>query len=370
MFIRHRRYFALLSFLLLATPLVAGIITPESADSIRREAREPAPAPAAPTTLAAALAFPRQVEAFANDHFGLRSKMIRLHKDLMKPVLFKENNVALIGSSGRIYAIADDMVMQSAGHVVREQEVLEAADLLATMRNALAARGVSFLVALPPNSSTIYPDDLPTWARNPGRETEYDLLLEALAARGVKSVDLRPALRFARLDGPTYLMNDLHWNVRGAVAGFNAIVEADGRPDWRIEPSAAIGPLTERKGGDIARLLGIDGSVSEMTESLRLSAKGRTENLSEGVMPDHVIVTGQPGPTILVIGDSFTTGFFPLFLSQHVGRAIWIHHRHCGFDWSSIDELRPDEVWWTPVERFLVCRPGQYPAGLSTAVAN
>jgi hypothetical protein len=48
-----------------------------------------------------------------------------------------------------------------------------------------------------------------------------------------------------------------------------------------------------------------------------------------------------------------------LFLSQHVGRAVWLHHNYCGFDWAWIDKIRPDEVWWMPVERLLVCRPGQ-----------
>src|SRR5580692_11306700 len=43
-------------------------------------------------------------------------------------------------------------------------------------------------------------------------------------------------------------------------------------------------------------------------------------------------------------------------LLQHVGSVIWIHHEYCGFDWRVIDELRPDEVWWMPGERILVCQ--------------
>jgi alginate O-acetyltransferase complex protein AlgJ len=48
-------------------------------------------------------------------------------------------------------------------------------------------------------------------------------------------------------------------------------------------------------------------------------------------------------------------------LSQHGGRAIWIHHHECGFDWKLIDKYRPDEVWWVPTERYLVCDPGVTP---------
>ena len=366
----RRRYFALLGLLLMATPLVAGLVRPDAPESIRKEAREPAPAPAAPQTLEAALALPKEVDAYLKDHFGLREKMIRLHKDFAKPVVLQENPVVVYGKSGRMYALADDMVLQSAGQVVRTQKVMEAADLISAMRDALALRGVKFLVAAPPNSSTIYPDDLPKWAQNPGKATEYDLLIKELAARGVKAVDLRPALSLARLDGPTYLLNDLHWTAPGAVAAFNAVAEAAGHPDWRIAPSAAIGSPVIRKGGDIARLLGVDDSVSETTESFNLRPIGTNVHLTEGEMPEYVLTTGRNGPTVMVIGDSFTTGYFPIMLSQSAGRAIWIHHRHCGFDWAWIDKLRPDEVWWTPVERFLVCWPGQSPKNFGAVAAR
>jgi alginate O-acetyltransferase complex protein AlgJ len=375
---RHRRFFALLGFLLIATPLIWGMVLPDSPDLILKEGRRPTPTPAAPESLAGLAAFPGEIDAYLKDHFGLRHAMIRLHKDLAKPVLFKENNVVVYGDDGRLFALGDDMVLQSAGQLLRGEKVAETANMLADMNDALTRRGIKFLVAVPPNSSTIYQDDLPKWAKNPGKRTEYDALLDELSARRIKAVDLRPPLRSARLSGPAYLMNDLHWNVRGAVAAFNAIVDADGRPDWRVDPSSAIGPLAEHKGGDIARLLGIEDSVTEVTEALALPSPGTTVALSGGPegrvgaakdMTDHMIVSGKPGPTILVIGDSFTTDYFPTFLAQHGGRAIWIHHQYCGFDWSWIEKLKPDEVWWTPVERFLVCAPGQYPRGLSRDAA-
>jgi alginate O-acetyltransferase complex protein AlgJ len=370
---RHRRFSALAVFLLLAAPLVVGLVKPDSAASILKEGRNPTPAPNAPDSPGDWLTLPKEIDAYLKDHFGLREKMIRLHKDLTKPLWSGESGIALIGASGRMYALPDDMVTQSAGRTFRPQKVAEAVDMIAAMNDALARRGIRFLVALPPNSSTIYQDDLPSWARNPGRKTEYDLLFEELAARGVKTVDLRPALQKARALGPAYFLNDLHWTVNGAVAGFNAIAEADGHPDWAIDPSSAIGPLAERKGGDIATLAGVADKAIEATPSLVLKPVGHDELLSHGVegrieaardMADHALVSGRSGPTIMVIGDSFTVTYFPLFLSQHVGRAVWFHHNYCGFDWAAIDRIKPDEVWWTPVERYLVCRPGQYPQGL------
>ena len=95
-------------------------------------------------------------------------------------------------------------------------------------------------------------------------------------------------------------MNDLHWNVRGALAGFNAIVEADGHADWRIDPSSAIGSMAERRGGDIARLLGIADSVSERTETLTLAFGGSNHEpvgCPVGAAKDmfnHMIISSKP----------------------------------------------------------------------------
>ena len=160
-------------------------------------------------------------------------------------------------------------------------------------------------------------------------------------------------------------MYDAHWTARGALAGFNAVVEVDGRPEWRLDPATALGPPAVRKGGDVARILGVQDDVSEEADTFAIAPNGTDQALSEGVMPDHVVTTGTPGPTIMVIGDLFTAGYFPLMLSQHVGRAIWVHHHQCGFDWKLIDRLRPDEVWWAPTERFLVCDPGVRPLNFS-----
>ena len=365
---RHRRFFAVAAFLLLATPLVVGIVRPDSAETILKEGRYPAPAPAPPESARDWLALPKAMEAYLSDRFGLRERMIRLHRDLTHPVLLKVNTAALIGRSGRMFYQGDEMVRQSAGLVLRGVRVTQTAAFLAKMRAALARRGIRFLVAIPPNSSTIYQDDLPVWAQDKGRKTEYDLLLEELKGYGVKTVDLRPVLKALRAKGEeAYLLYDAHWTPRGALAGFNAVVEADGRPEWRLDAARVMGPPEERKGGDVARILGVQDEVHEQAKPLKLTLEGSDQNISAGIMPDHVVDTGRPGPTIMVIGDLFTQGYFPLMLSQHGGRAIWIHHHECGFDWRLIDKYRPDEVWWAPTERFLLCDIGVAPIGFDAA---
>ena len=182
--------------------------------------------------------------------------------------------------------------------MVRDKSVSDTADLLAAMRDALARGGVKFLVAIPPNSATVYPDELPIWARSNGRTTEYDLLLEDLAAHGVKTVDLRPVMSAARSSGGAYYLHDTHWTPRGALAGFNAIVEADSHPDWRVDARSALGPMMRKEGGDLAWLLGVQNDVVEESEPLALPKAAEIEQLSEGpspVLPDRAYRSSKAG---------------------------------------------------------------------------
>ena len=218
----------------LAAPLVAGLVYPDGAASILMEGRTPAPAPGAPVDSADWFRLPKQIDAYLQDHIGLRQPLLHAHRELSKP-LFGSYKV-LMGRGGRMFYLGNEMVIQSAGLVMRDQAVAETTDLLARMNDELRARGIRFLVAPPPNASSVYTDDLPLRAQNAGRPTEYDLVMSNLAAKGVPAVDLRPVLKTARPGGSLFYMHDTHWSFRGALVAYNAIVEAELHPDWRLDP--------------------------------------------------------------------------------------------------------------------------------------
>ncbi len=360
MIARHRHYFAAFAAILIAAPLVVGLVAPDSPASVLKEGRRLAPAPGLPTDSAGWLALPAAFDAYLKDHFGLRQALIRAHKDLTKPILGTGSDKVLVGRDGRMFYLGEEAVRQSAGLVLRDERITETVDLVAAMNAALARRGVRFLVASPPNGSTVYQDDLPDWAQNHGRRTEYDLFHEGLATKGVRMVDLRPVMAKARAEGPAYYRTDTHWTPRGALAAFNAVVEAAGHPDWRLDPAMALSPPSLRKGGDLARLLGVQDSVSEEVEELKLPP-GERKLMTADPYGDYEQTSGHPGPTILILGDSFTGAHFEPMLLPQVGRVIWLSDQHCGFDWGAIDRFRPDEVWWMPTERFLICDPGVRP---------
>jgi hypothetical protein len=63
----------------------------------------------------------------------------------------------------------------------------------------------------------------------------------------------------------------------------------------------------------------------------------------------------RDGPTVLVIGDSFTRGFWQDYFSLHAGRYIWMHHELCGFAIGVVENHAPDVVILAPAERQMFC---------------
>ena len=156
MLIPWRRYFAIPAFFLLATPLAVGIVRPDGPAAVLKEGRFLSPPPRMPESGAAWLKLPKEVDAYLSDHFGLRDALIRAHKDLTKPMLGFGNDSVLVGRDGRLFYLGEDTVRQSAGLILRDERVSDTVALLARMNAALKARGIRFLVAVPPNAPTIY----------------------------------------------------------------------------------------------------------------------------------------------------------------------------------------------------------------------
>jgi alginate O-acetyltransferase complex protein AlgJ len=361
MLYHHRRFWAPLAALLLAVPLAFTVVAPTQPNVSAGELRALALAPSFPRTLTGVMDLPPQIDAWLRDHFGMRSTLIHAYALLTQFVLRTGNDSVFMGREGwMFYRLeqnpVEDTIRQSAGIIRHDELVTETANVLVAMKDALAVQGARLVVASPPNTATIYRDYLPRWARNNGQLTEQDLLLGALVTRGVKTVDLRPVLHAAGVGGKVYHLHDTHWTARGAVAAFNAIAEAESHADWRFDMASALGSPVVVTGGDLARMVGINAEVIEPDQFLVLPA-GRREALGSevDVSPTYSETLDRPGPTILIIGDSFTHLLVPM-LVQHAGRVVWTHNRLCGFDWKWVKELHPDEVWWMPTERYILCR--------------
>jgi alginate O-acetyltransferase complex protein AlgJ len=356
---RYRRPWIILIVCLLTVPMLVQVTQPPQVVS-EGEARVLSPAPALPQTFAAWRAWPREADRFLADHFGLRDELVRLQGVVRYAVLLPSDSRVIIGHEQQLFLNGDGTIEQATGLFMRTAEIATFADGAAQLQARLRASNAQFLVAIPPNSTTILRARLPTWAANKPAVSEYDAMMAALAQRGVAAVDLRPPLLAANSVWPVYRRTDTHWNQLGALVAYDAVVEALGRREWVIDPRRVLRGFKPAPGGDLARLLAVSSVAVDEDARIDLSSYAPVP-FKVSTVDTHfesggdLIETGRDGPTVLVIGDSFTQHFWQDYFSLHAGRYLWIHHEGCHFARDIFDRYRPDVVILAPTERLMFC---------------
>ena len=355
----YRRYWSLLLLAMLAAPMAVHAFQPVATSS-DEEARMLSPAPAWPQSAQDWRAMPRRFDRFLADHFGLRAELVRAHGRLRYAVHLPSDLRVIIGRDNWLFLNGDATIEQATGKLLRASEIAKFADRAAALRTRLAARNIRLLVAIPPNGPTINRARLPAWAAETPSVTEYDLMLRALTERGVAAVDLRPPLAAANATNPVYRRTDTHWNKLGALVGYNVVVGALGKPDWVIEPARVLRGFVSIAGGDLARLLAISGDVTDEDADIDLTSY-RPRPFEVGMAATQfesggdLIETGREGPTVVVVGDSFTRGYWQDYFALRAGRYVWMHHEQCGFMLSVVESYAPDIVVLAPTERQMFC---------------
>jgi len=330
------------------------------------ENRMLAPAPGRPTSLAAWPTLPRAVNAYLSDHFAFRRLLIstdnQLHWRLGGQI---DGGEVLRGKGDRLFLRENLLIVTGAD--VRPRAVNTYSGLICTLHDQLAARSVAMVFSMAPSPAVIYPEDLPNWVPH-GAPSDADLLLAQIAACGVKAVDLRPALMAAKPGGSIYYHHDTHWTEKGALIAYNTLVQALGRPDWITPANSLHWREVTESFGDLAHMSGATDLPTEAIKAPDLTAQRQSlresiiDGLDETMAHSNAIAsTGHPGPTVLIIGDSYTQDFLPPYFAAHVGKIAWIHHPWCRFDWTVFDRIKPDYVIFMPADRSASCAPGARP---------
>jgi hypothetical protein len=328
---------------------------------------------------------PAALDAFVRRHFGFRRTLVRWHDLASLRLLrssphdgsgFTETRLAAAPGpwSSRVLLGRDGWLFVAGGRPLesyRRTQPFTHAELAAwtevfeARRAWLAARGIVYLLVVPPDKHNVYPEHMPAAVR-PLREVSHldQLLAHLRAYSAVTVVDVRPALLAAKARHPVFPRTDTHWNAFGAWAAYEAIVRAlrgrRGVPaPWPLDAFTV--RREEYAGGDLADALGLADVLREERVRLvpRRARRARVvERHPPAAAPDTVWrVTAHPRadlPRLVMFHDSF--GFaLARFLAEHFSEARF--HLYRRFDPVLVDVHRPDVVIDEMVERGLVSRP-------------
>ena len=309
-------------------------------------------------------------ELYFNDHFGFRNKLIRWFQN-WKGGLFHDRTTDKVinGQNGWLFMSELKMIEHHLGIAKFTPAQLKSWQaLLEKRRDWLAARGIKYLLVVPPDKQEIYPEFLPTWllaATPTNRENKLDQFFRFMRVNStVEVLDLRQTVSAAKQTAPTYLQNDSHWNGFGSLVAAQQVVKVlsrqfPGLPPLRLEDFHWMNAPTT--GGDLVQMLGTESPEKNyFTVERNVSAGDRltfsTNNIASRLDPHGSATVSESGLHIdtsaVVFGDSFSGRWKP-FLGYSFRRIFYSPGGNREFDPQIIVQNQPQIVINEILQRYL-----------------
>lgn len=257
------------------------------------------------------LSFFQNFESWFNEHMALRNELVYADA-VVQTTLFAESNVSgvISGTDGWLY-YASTLNDYLGMDVMTDRELYNLAHNIRVVQDYLKARDIDFVFSIAPNKNTLYPEHMPYYKDqivNPAHSAK--LLAPYLAAQNVSYTDLFTL--FESQSETLYLKRDSHWNNKGALLAYQAIMdglEVDYASGISAEPQRV-----KNENGDLNKMLySFYGPLEEnydygISQSYTYEKEGAT-------VEDGWIVTDNPEGEgrILMFRDSFGNTLIPWF---------------------------------------------------------
>jgi alginate O-acetyltransferase complex protein AlgJ len=140
-------------------------------------------------------------------------------------------------------------------------------DAVTHAREWLERRHIAYVFTIAPDKHLIYPEFMPASIQRVGAMSRMDQVYAALSDTSVVTVDSRRALLEAKARERIYYVTDTHWNERGALVAYQAIIEAVRRQAPSVPPAWTRSDFDatheEIAGKDLAGMLGMKDVLHE-----------------------------------------------------------------------------------------------------------
>ncbi|MBR5292381.1 MAG: hypothetical protein IKU32_05615 [Clostridia bacterium] len=294
------------------------------------------------------LEYPQGFDDYYQDHFGFREEMVTaFHRGTVSALKDTLNDDVIIGSNDMLY-FAETLDDYLGINTLSDYDIQRAARTLKIQQDYVAASGAKFAFAIAPNKNTIYPEYMPKRLKPTGAFSNRERLAAALMSLEVEQISFDFELMARKGEDMLYHYHDTHWNQRGAMIGYNAIM-AKVFEDTEYQTYEGMTPVT-RPGwaGDLHYFLfpASEGNMDypyygiDFAYDTDPQAPGRTTTIGTTSKANH--------RSLLLYRDSFGDGLMP-YLSANLGRVLY--DAEFPYNYASMAAESPDAVVIELVER-------------------
>jgi hypothetical protein len=359
--IQGARLIALLFVAMISVPLGANLAGIDGADPAA-ENRELARFPRLEASWPSIAVFGPGLGAWFDDHFGLRSALVRWYGESRLFWLGGSPTSSVVKGADGWFFYGDDWSIEDYANVdpLTPAALANWREAIMRARRWLDARHVAYVFMIAPDKHAIYGEKMPETIAKVGERSRADQLFTALQDLGI-AVDVRSSLDAAKSRERIYQQTDTHWNDRGALVAYQRIIGAL-RARVPRTPVAwtrdAFDPAVRTVPGmDLAGMMGLTRVLTE-TDLPLIPKRARRARVVEpaGAAPtaeEGRLVTEVDDPALpraVIFRDSFVSRLVP-FLSEHFSRAVYLWQND--FDADVVRQEHPDVVIQEIVGRHL-----------------
>jgi len=319
--------------------------------------------------------YPAQFTAWFDDHYGLRSELIKRSQHLKKKY-FKKSPTWLVirGEQDWLFMDKRDSLKDHIGQIQLSKNTLALwQQQLLEKQQWLNSQGIEYLIAPIPNKMTLYSSYLPPRIQQYSGITILDQLLAYLSEEAKYSAytELEPALFAHQGTHPEqrlYFKSDTHWTSLGAFVAYQHIMQQLRKRLPTLEPELYMGDMrreTAVKKGDLAIIIDKEDELEELSSTL-LPVKPCASDFYKTIPTDQAgkspkqaeespaVFNGcaEKSFTAIIVHDSFGEAIRPFF-SESFKRVIFVSGYERAEMASLLSNEQPDVYLDLRVERNL-----------------
>lgn len=335
----RRYYFLAVLFLTLSVPMLVHFLAPTPAPS-DMENRALATLPAPPSDTASALLYTERLNAYLNDHFGLRREMINWNNRLLYYGFGEAASPQMtVGKDGYLFFNS-----HAAPHPLRMIDFLCGRNVAQASIDELSAKIGGFMqeakamtaqtsISFVPTKPVLYPEYLPTWLQRECAANQPVLprvLAQVAAVTQIKAEEFYPFnfMQGEKSQRQLYPKPNFHWHGRAA----QGVADHIAAGQWGFKPIHQWVFENETLASDMQRFMpGVPLMIT--IESPNYAASGVKDCYGSSCYPEHPMMSkmadvsryrhadlGTRKPRkLLLISDSFgigVAGYFSAYFDE------------------------------------------------------
>lgn len=305
--------------------------------------------------------FPRDYEAYYNDHFRWRNSLIRL-KNYINYYTFNQSNLpgeVLLGKDDWLFKSGFQLDIHTGKFQFSKRELAGITKELERRKAMVEAAGAKYYFCIPPQKHAIYPEYLPPSVKRLNEKTCTEQLVDYLKANSdIDYIDLFAPIRRRKTqtDSLLYHVTDHHWNDMAALLAAQEIVNHLRRDFPELAPIMGADytfNYAEFDGMTLAQMLGMEKEMKEKAPILTpLFTPQAVDSTRQYPAPhdfpfksDYVVDKrrrDRAAPALFMVRESFANAVI-LPLSEQFSRSFYLfdNWKH-EFNASIFKQEKPD----------------------------